>query len=227
MQPYLFPYIGYFQLMASVDKFVLLDDVNFINRGWINRNRILANSKECLFTVPLRGASQNKLIREIEISVELHWKHKLLKTIAQSYSRAPYYDAVYPVVERIINCEIPNLSEYVHHSIVEINEYLGIRCVLVPTSSVYNNKNHRGQDRIMDICRKEAASEYINLPGGQELYESEKFSNCGVELKFINPLDFKYKQFGGDFVPRLSIIDVMMFNSNGQIIDAISCSNNS
>ena len=169
MQPYFFPYAGYFQLAASVDKFVLFDDVNFINRGWINRNRILVSGKEYLFTAPLHDVSQNKLIKDIKILEELNWKVKLLKTIVQAYKKAPYFMDAYPIISQIINYDNLNLSEYIYHSLVKINEYLGIGCAFVPSSSVYNNQHIKGQDRILDICSKESATEYTNLPGGQEL----------------------------------------------------------
>ena len=217
MQPYFFPYAGYFQLAASVDKFVLFDDVNFINRGWINRNRILVSGKEYLFTAPLHDVSQNKLINDIKILDELNWKIKLLKTIEQAYKKAPYFMDAYPIISQIINYDNLNLSEYIYHSLVKINEYLGIGCALVPSSSVYNNQHIKGQDRILDICSKESATEYTNLPGGQELYNRDKFLDCGVQLTFINPPSFKYKQFDNDFVPWLSIIDIMMFNSKDQL----------
>ncbi|MDR6194877.1 WbqC family protein [Siphonobacter sp. SORGH_AS_0500] len=96
MQPYLFPYIGYFQLLNAVDKFVIYDDVAFINRGWINRNSILNNGKAQLFTVPLKEASQNKLIHEISIDTDQKWRDKLLKTIQQNYKKAPHFAAVFP-----------------------------------------------------------------------------------------------------------------------------------
>ena len=217
MQPYLFPYVGYFQLMASVDKFILFDDVNFINRGWINRNRILVGGKDYLFTVPLHAASQNKLINDIQISDESNWKAKLLKTIEQAYKKAPCFNDAYPIISQIINYENLNLAEYIYHSIVTVNKYLGIGCELVPSSSIYNNRHLKGQDRILDICRTELATEYMNLPGGQELYSQVKFLDYGVKLTFIKPLNFIYKQFDSDFEPWLSIIDLMMFNTNDQL----------
>ncbi|HEY0111260.1 MAG TPA: WbqC family protein, partial [Fibrella sp.] len=121
MQPYVLPYIGYIQLMNTVDTFVFYDDVAFINRGWVNRNRLLVNGKEYLFTIPLKEASQNKTIREIELANDPKWRGKLLKTIEQSYRKAPQYTVVMPMTERIINFQAENRSavsvaDYIFHS---------------------------------------------------------------------------------------------------------------
>ncbi|MDQ3534602.1 MAG: WbqC family protein, partial [Bacteroidota bacterium] len=117
MQPYLFPYIGYFQLINAVDKFVLLDDVNFINKGWINRNKLLINGKSCYFTVPLEKASQNKLIKDILIASDANWKGKLLKSIELAYKKAPHFGQIYTLVEKIIYSNYKTISELVHQSI--------------------------------------------------------------------------------------------------------------
>jgi len=217
MQPYLFPYIGYFQLIKAVDKFVVLDDVNYINKGWINRNNILVNGKSNMFTVPLKEASQNKLINEIEISSDLKWKEKLLKTIEQSYKKSPYYNLISPVIIEIINHDNKNLSEFICFSLNKINEYLGIDTLVIPSSSIYNNRDLKAQNKIIDICLKESADTYVNPIGGIELYDKSEFEKKKLTLFFIKSNDIQYKQFNNDFVPWLSIIDVLMFNSKEQI----------
>lgn len=107
MQPYLFPYIGYFQLLNAVDMFVVFDDVNFIKKGWINRNNILVNRQKYLFTVPLKDASQNKLIKEVQIADD-GWQEKFLKTVAQSYKKAEFFDEAFALIEKL--CVRANLS---------------------------------------------------------------------------------------------------------------------
>ncbi|MHA1342183.1 MAG: WbqC family protein [Promethearchaeota archaeon] len=217
MQPYLFPYIGYFQLINAVDKFVILDDVNFIKRGWINRNYILVNGKKNLFTVPLEKASQNKLIKDTYVVSDTKWKINFLKTIKFSYSRAPYFKNIYPIIQIIINNKENNLSKFIYYSLIKINEYLNIKTKIVPSSEIYRNNHLKGQYRILDICKKEKANHYINPPGGQQLYERALFEKNGIKINFIKTNYFFYKQFNNEFVPNLSILDILMFNSKERI----------
>ncbi len=217
MQPYLFPYIGYFQLLNAVDKFVIYDDVAFINRGWINRNSILNNGKAQLFTVPLKEASQNKLIHEISIDTDQKWRDKLLKTIQQTYKKAPHFPTVFPLVEAIFLQQESNISTYIYHSLTIICEYISISTPLVESSQIYNNQHLKAQERILDICLQEKADHYINPIGGRELYSKELFAEHGIQLNFIRSEKVEYPQFNNEFVPWLSIIDSMMFNSKEEI----------
>ena len=228
MQPYFLPYIGYMQLLNAVDTFVFYDDVAFINRGWINRNRLLANGRELLFTIPLKDASQNRLINEIVVSDEPKWRDKLLRTIEQSYRKAPQFAEVMPITERIIRFQAPNLSavsrsdvsvaDYCFHSFSELTTYLGITTRLVASSAIYGNSHLKAQERILDICRQEGAERYINPIGGTELYKAEPFAQLGCELRFIQPKPVAYPQLGtADFVPWLSILDMLMNNA----VDAV------
>lgn len=217
MQPYLFPYIGYFQLIQSVDKFVLLDDVNYIKKGWVNRNRILVNGSDYLFTIPLSEASQNKWINQISVQPDDKWKEKFLKLIQMAYSKAPFYPAVYPLIEQIILYGDLNLSSYIHHSLETICQYLEISTPIVPSSEIYGNRDLKGADRILDICLKEKAEEYINPSGGIELYDKAIFANQGIRLSFLRSGQVNYSQFRNEFVPYLSVIDLLMFNSPDQI----------
>lgn len=216
MQPYIFPYIGYFQLMNLVDKFVLYDDVNYINKGWINRNKILVNNNEYLFTLPLIGASQNKKINDIEIARNGKWENKIIKTIGDSYRKAPYFKAVFPIIEEVFLSSESNLSVFILASLTKLNAYLDINTLLLPSSSIYNNAHLKGQERILDICRKELATHYINPIGGMEIYNSTLFESSNIELSFIKSGTVVYKQSGYEFFPWLSIIDVIMFNSIDQ-----------
>ncbi len=212
MQPYFLPYIGYMQLMSAVDTFVLYDDVAFINRGWINRNRLLINGQEHLFTVPLRDASQNKRINEVHLADDPKWRSKLLKTIEQGYRKAPYYQAVMPITEKIVNFATDSIADLVHVSLLELNQYIGLSTRLIQSSSIYNNVELKAQERILDICRQENATGYINPIGGIELYDKPTFALAGVNLNFIKAKPVEYPQFKGDFIPWLSIVDVLMFN---------------
>lgn len=213
MQPYLFPYIGYFQLINAVDKFVIYDDVNFINKGYINRNRILLNGKPFDFSVPLSKASQNKKIKDTFVHSDGKWKRKLLATVEQAYKKAPFYGSVYPLVFNVFNMDESKITGYVRKSLRDICEYLKIGTEIVWSSEVYGNAELSGEKRIIDICRKESASTYINPIGGKELYSHNSFSNHGIHLHFIESKPINYDQLGREFVSWLSIIDVLMFNS--------------
>jgi len=213
MQPYLFPYIGYFQLIHAVDAFVVYDDVNFINRGWINRNNILANGNPELFTLQLMGASQNKLINEISVGSN---RQKLVKTIKQRYSKAPKFADVFPMVEQIIMNDESNLAVYLSNSLLTICDYLRIKAKWFISSELSKDNTLRGQEKILSICQLLGTSHYINPPGGRPLYDRELFSNHGIKLSFINSRCEPYSQFGDEFAPYLSIIDVMMFNDQEQ-----------
>jgi hypothetical protein len=217
MQPYFFPYIGYFQLLNAVDKFIIFDDVKFINKGWINRNRILLNEKAYLFTLPLEKASQNIQIGDLFIVSDGKWKVKLLKTIKTSYKKAMMFDTVYPIIENIIQYENSKLSEYLYYSISKICEHLNIKTQIVKSSSQYETGQLKGQERIIEICLKEKARQYYNPIGGTDLYNKNDFTKFDIQLCFLKCNCEPYDQGGDYFVPDLSIIDVMMFNSVGDI----------
>jgi len=210
MQPYFLPYLGYFQLMAQVDAFVVFDDVHFINRGWINRNRININGVPHWITVPLQHASQNRLICDIELAPDDAWRGRLLKSIQQAYARAPQFSRIYPLVTSIVECRESNLADYLYHSLSALHAHLGLKSELVRTSRTYGNAQFRAQARIIDICRREGAATYINPPGGTELYDPANFAAHGIELAFLNPALPPYATGRMPCLPGLSIVDVLM-----------------
>ena len=213
MQPYLFPHNGYFQLMNAVDKFVVYDDVSFIKSGWINRNKILINKVTSTFTVPLIKASSNALIKDIKIDKNTRWRKKLLKSIQQSYHRAPYFSQVFELVSDVIMGGSIFIKDMHLHSFSLIKTYLGINTCITDSSVIYKHDQLQGQNRVLDICRLEKANHYINSIGGRRLYDKQAFCQAGIKLSFIDSEDIVYPQFNERFVPQLSIIDVLMFNS--------------
>jgi hypothetical protein len=219
MQPYLFPYLGYFQLIAAVDKFVIYDDVAFIKQGWVNRNHILLQGKPHLFTVPLQGASSNKTIRDTLVSVHEYprWKDKFLKTIALAYAKAPHYEVTRALLSRVIEADPGSIGELARRAIREVCHTLGLTTQIEPSSTVYENGHLHAQERVLDICVRERATLYINAPGGRDLYASEAFAARGIELRFLGSRLAAYPQFKHEFVPALSIIDGLMFNSPQQV----------
>ena len=220
MQPYVFPYIGYFQLIKAVDKFVIYDDVAFINKGWINRNNILVNGKASMFTIPLIGASQNRLIREIEIDSLPIWSKKFLKTLEQSYKKAPFFREGFGIVEQVFNSQVSNIGALATASLKETCKYLKINTEIVESSGIYNNQDLKAQNRILDICLQEKAVHYVNPIGGQTIYDQQLFADNKILLNFIKAKPVLYKQFNKEeetFVPWLSIIDLLMFCSIEEI----------
>jgi hypothetical protein len=217
MQPYIFPYLGYFQLIAAVDKFILLDDVQYINKGWINRNRLLMNQRITPFTIPLKKASQNKLIKDLEISRDIAWQARLLKTIKLAYAKSAYFEAVFPIINNLFSGSETHISKLVHNSLSFVMAYLGIETELVATSVSYANGQLRAQQKILDICLQEQADEYVNPVSGADLYDKALFDQTGVRLLLLEPTLAPYPQFSSNYVPGLSILDVLMHNSPAQI----------
>lgn len=213
MQPYFLPYIGYFQLLNAVDKYVIYDDVNYIKGGWINRNRILINDIDKFLILRLSGASSYKLINNIEVSADKIYKKKILKTICASYEKAPFYSAVYPMMEDIINSEERVLSKFIECSLRKICCYLNIKTTLIVSSKLAKNNELKGQDKVIQICKLLGGTEYYNAIGGQKLYSFKEFENNNIKLKFLKTNSIQYQQFDNAFVANLSILDVMMFNS--------------
>lgn len=214
MQPYFFPYIGYWQLINAVDSFVIYDDVNFIKGGWVNRNRILVNKQEHMLTLELKKSSPNKLINQLEISSS---RARLVKTISMSYKQAPHFSTSMPLIEEIMSSQASNLALFLEQAIRKLCYYMGIQTTILVSSHIEKNNELRAQEKILNICKKLKADLYINAIGGQELYDSSAFKVQGIDLAFIQPLPLEYKQFSNAFLPWLSIIDVIMFNSLGTI----------
>lgn len=219
MQPYIFPYIGYFQLINAVDTFVFYDDVNFIKQGWVNRNRILVNGNDFMFTVPLQKVSPNKLILESYIHKQTYidWKDDLLATIVLNYKKAPEFEHVYEMLNTFLNLDFNSISEMAMESIKMVSAFIGIQQKFLVSSETYKNKGLEKQERLIAICKQEKANHYINMAGGKDLYNKEIFSKEGIKLDFIQSLPIEYKQFNNEFIPWLSIIDVLMFNKRACI----------
>lgn len=219
MQPYFMPYIGYWQLMNLVDRYVIYDDVNFIKGGWINRNRILVNGIPKYFNVPMLGASPNLRINEVVVDHNEAVIRKNLRILEAAYRKAPCYDIVYPMLEEILWCAEDNIAKYIEHSFRVICKYLDIKTELVVSSDLDKDNTLKGQDKVIAICRLLGATEYYNAIGGQELYSYEAFRENGVGLYFVKSKDIVYRQFDNEFQPNLSMIDVMMFNPRERITE--------
>jgi len=221
MQPYLFPYIGYFQLAASVDKFVFYDDVNFIKHGWINRNRLCLNGAVRYFTIPLSGASPFLKIRQIDVQPGALWKKKMLESVRHSYSKAPYFKAANDLLQATLDSGESSIAAIARTSVRTVCAYAGLDTQFIESSAIYGNDELSGAQRVLDICKREQASDYFNPPGGRALYSEEAFSAAGVNLHFVDPCLHAYRQFAGEFQPGLSILDALMFNDAGAVRELV------
>ncbi|WP_432773836.1 WbqC family protein [Francisella salimarina] len=211
--------MGYWQLINAVDVFVIYDDVNFIKKGYINRNNILLNNKPYRITLELLGASQNKLINEIYLGDN---KPNILKIIKQAYSKAPYFRDVYNLLEKIMTDEEKNLGLFLEKLIRNVSSYIGIDTRFIRSSELDKDNNLRGQDKILQICQLLDADVYINAIGGKELYDKQSFFDKSISLNFIESEIVEYPQFGNEFCAYLSIVDVLMFNSVSDIKEVLN-----
>jgi hypothetical protein len=214
MQPYFFPYIGYFQLMNAVDQFVVYDNTKYTKKGWINRNRILMNGADANITLPLKKDADDIFV--LERSLSESWqsdKEKLLNKIEACYRKAPYYKIVNPLIHECLNHENTNLFQFIFYSLQVIKEYLSIDTKLIISSDIRIDHSLKSEQKVLAICKALGANKYINPPGGIELYNDLSFRSEGLELLFLQPKIVEYRQFDHPFVPWLSIIDVFMFNA--------------
>lgn len=219
MQPYLFPYLGYFQLVNSVDEFIIYDNVQWIKGGWINRNRILGDDGTPEYiTLPVKKDSYKKYINERFFSESFESdKQAILERLREVYVSAPYFDSVYAMVESCFVDSNMNAAKFIEHCLQTCCNFLEIETKLRTSSDLsLNTESLRAQERVVSIVSCSGANRYINASGGRHLYDKDIFKQGGIELLFIEPRLLAYKQFGEPFIPGLSIIDVMMFNSQEQ-----------
>jgi hypothetical protein len=215
MQPYLFPYIGYFQLIKAVDVFVIYDDVQFIKGGWINRNRILFNGEWKFITLAVsRNESHDSRINERHFARGFEeQKVGIVRQLEAAYRRAPHFTETMELVYKCFECRDVNVSTFVSQTIQLCCSHLGIHTPLQMSSLIEDTTHFHGQDRIIWLNKIVGANQYVNAIGGKELYSKETFALNNLRLAFLRSQANEYPQFGKPFVPWLSIIDVLMFNS--------------
>ena len=215
MQPYFFPYLGYWQLMNAVDRYVVYDDVNFIKGGRINRNAVLMNGSAHNINLILSGATPNRHINEIQVNTDYRTQEKLLRTLEMCYSKAPYYSQVALLLQSVISQKEPNLARYLYCAFQTVGAYLGIETALILSSELDKDCGLKAEKKVIAICKLLGATEYYNSVSGIPLYapHRDEFTQAGIKLCFPRMREVSYPQFKNEFVPNLSIIDVMMFNS--------------
>lgn len=215
------PYIGYFQLIEAADVFVVYDNIKYTKKGWINRNRFLQNDVDAMFTLPLKKDSDFLDVVERELADEFD-RDRFLSQLRGAYGRAPHFAETYPLLEKIVRYNDKNLFRFIHHSIASICHHLGIVTEIRISSEIAVDHELKSQAKVLALCQALGAKTYINAIGGLDLYEKEVFNACNIDLKFIKSKPFEYAQFGKDFVPWLSIVDVLMFNSLGAVREGVS-----
>ncbi|MCV4343997.1 WbqC family protein [Pseudomonas capsici] len=223
MQPYLFPYLGYFQLIAAADVFVLGDDLQYIRAGWVNRNRILCNGEARLITFPLKKDHFALPIMQRQLADNFSEEaSRIINLMTQSYRKAPYFAQVMPLIERLIRFPQQNLALYVEHSIRELCSYLQIITPILRGSDVKLTSCTDKQDRVINIAHTFSATTVLNPIGGMALYDRDHFAHNGLLLRFFRIDPIVYPQYAHPFVANLSIIDVLMFNSLERVQELLS-----
>src|ERR1035437_7220065 len=218
MQPYFFPYIGYFQLMNAVDEFIIYDNIEFTKKGWINRNRILVNGVDSYITLPLKKDSDYLDVKSRYLAD--NWnieRKKILNRISEAYKKAPPFAKSFQVIEEAVLCNEMNLFKFILNTLKIINKHLEIKTPLIISSSIPIDYLLKAEKKVIELCKARKASTYINTIGGLMLYDKNEFNREGINLQFLKTDTIIYPQFKNDFVSLLSIIDVMMFNSKEQI----------
>jgi WbqC-like protein family len=211
MQPYFFPYIGYFQLLKAADVFVVYDNIKYTKKGWINRNRFLQNGTDAFFSIPLQNDSDSLDVVDRTIAPAFE-KKKLLNQLRAAYAKAPRFELAFALFEQCVMHGECNLFRFILHALERTVAELGIGTRIVLSSSVPIDHSLRGQDKVLALCEVLGATTYINAIGGTSLYGAEAFEARGIDLRFLQSRPVTYPQFGNPFVPWLSILDVLMFN---------------
>ena len=213
MQPYFFPYIGYWQLINYCDVFVVYDNIQFTKKGWIKHNRILANGKDQMIGLTLKKNSDYLNVIDRYLSDDFDKERfKILNIIRQNYSKAEYFKEIFPIITEIMLYENKNLFEFIYNSIEEICKILNITTKLVIASKININHELKGKDKVIALTKKLQGDTYINPIGGIELYDFNEFKLNNINLAFLKAKNIEYKQLSNEFVPFLSIIDVLMNN---------------
>ncbi len=212
MQPYLFPYIGYFQLMSCSDVFVIHDDVQYIQGGWINRNRILIDDEAQWLSLPVASADYRQPINQRHYLLEDRLASKFRRRIVGAYACAPYFKNVMPVIDEILMHDDSNVARFNANQLRQVSSYMGIDKPITLSSSIEKDDRLAGQERVIELCKTVGANCYINPAGGLTLYQPDRFFGAGIELRFLQSMAPEYPQGNGAHVKSLSIIDVLMFN---------------
>ena len=211
LQPSYLPWLGYFDQMFKSDVFVLYDDVQFDKNGWRNRNRIKTPQGPQWLTVPVLTKGRNfPLNREIEINNSVSWQTRHLKSIIQNYSRAPFFDKYISQFESILTQTWRFLIDLNMALIHKLVGQLGMEANLHLSSDLGIGKMGK-TERLVEICRYFGADTFLEGDAGKEYIDEALFQGAGIQLEFHRYQHPVYGQLYGDFLPYLSVID-LIFN---------------
>ena len=217
MQPYFFPYLGYFNLIAACDVFISLDNVQYINKGFVNRNRILQPNGIYTFTVPLKSAPRNFFINQRTIAPEYEsFKKNFMLQLESSYKKAPFFKKTMDLIQSVLNSTRKNLARICEQTILAVMERIGLQKKIFIASEIINDdcdEKLKGSNKLIHLAKQAKCTHYLNVIGGIKLYNQNDFLQRGITLSFVKPLLPNYPQGKREFVKSLSIIDVLMFNS--------------
>ena len=236
MQPYFFPFIGYFQAINAVDKYILYENLDYIKDGWMNRNRVLIKDRNPSYlAVILDGRSSNKKIHEIELNTSFNWRRKLLNKVFLNYKGSLFFDESYHLIEECINIDSDKLFVYNSKIVKKIADYLELDTEIqydnrhflplerkIASGMIESTKFDAKLMRVFEICKHENADVFVNAIGGRALYDKIKFKENGIDLYFVETEEIEYKQFSANFHPNLSIIDVLMHNGKDRTKDLLN-----
>lgn len=211
MQPYLLPYIGYFQLIAAADVFVVYDNIKYTKKGWINRNRLLLQGQPWTFSLPLQAGSDHLDIVQRQVSASFQ-PGDLLRKLEAAYRKAPFFETTMSLAQTVLSCREKNLFDFLLHGLQQTMAHLSLNTPIRVSSTLQVDGQLRAEERVIATCKALGAKQYLNPIGGTELYDPVHFSQAGLGLSFLRSRLSSYPQQGQPFVPALSILDVLFFS---------------
>ncbi len=220
MQPYFFPYLGYFSLIKIADEFILFDTPQYIRHGWIERNRILKLDGDPLYIkVPLQKHRRETAIKDIVINNEVNWKNKIKAQLDSYKKSAPYFNLVIELLDTIFEKEYTSIVDLNFNILEIICDFLEIKTPIKIWSKmdVEIDEVHAPDEWALNICKSLKADSYFNPVGGIDFFDRRKYINSGIEINFLQYKPEYYDQLGQEFVANLSILDVLMFNTKEEI----------
>lgn len=224
MQPYFFPYLGYFSLIKESDLFILFDTPQYIRHGWINRNQILNNhGKPFYIMVPLMKMKRETPINQMIIRNNENWQQKLFEQLKVYKNKAPFYHQVTEMLQNVFGKTTDSIVTLNYNAIKEVCSYLDITTPIKIFSEMELDIQdvHAADEWALNICEAIGATNYINPIGGLDFFDQKKYSERGIDIKFLKHLPVEYSQFENEFIPHLSILDVLMFNDPNKIQDLL------
>ena len=216
MQPYFFPYLGYYQLFNCVDEFIFFDDANFFKKGFINNNYFVLSGIKTKFTIPIKNASQNRSINQHEYIKDRLIK-KFLKSVYLNYKESKKFQCIFNIINQIFDTDNLNVADLNITTITKIFQYLNINKKFFKSSDILPKGQYKNKTWIAEICKVREGTTYINSFGGRRLYKADFFKSYDLDLEFLKPNFSKYMQFSKAFIPSLSMIDVLMHNSKEEV----------